>query len=308
MCWTTARCRPRACPRASPAGLSGRSYGATKRPRWRCCTNRHGTARCPPTGSSPADAVRHWSAEGGHPIQDLSAKDGLTPLPSWTPGAKTIADDGRVAEERVLHPALTMVPCRLFPAAPAELLHHRDRPIPRGRPRAVARDVRRPGRGDDDCRTPRPRGFVDGDRVRGRISGDAHERTIDGVDQIEGGGRIITRRPGQRVDKDRAGLIDAKVKLPPATPAAATVFRGRPLPCPDEGQPRAVEHEMEALAGRDRRSQTAPQMLTAPGKRRIVGGGEVEAHHPEQGVQEPFGLAQRGMGGYVCFVLCAKTA
>ena len=23
----------------------------------RCCTNRHGPARCPPTGSSPADAI-----------------------------------------------------------------------------------------------------------------------------------------------------------------------------------------------------------------------------------------------------------
>ena len=40
----------------------------------------------------------------------------------------------------------------------------------------------------------------------------------------------------------------------------------------------------------------APQMLTAPGERRIVGGGAVEAHHPEQGVQDPFGLAQREMG------------
>ena len=77
-------------------------------------------------------------------------------------------------------------------------------------------------------------------------------------------------------------------------PAAATVFRGGPLTCPDDGQTRAVEHELEDLAGRDR-SQTAPQMLTAPGERRIVGGGEVEAHHPEQGVQEPFGLAQREM-------------
>ena len=46
---------------------------------------------------------------------------------------------------------------------------------------------------------------------------------------------------------------------------------------------------MEALAGRDR-AQTAPQMLTAPGERRIVGGGEVEAYHPEQGVQEPVRL------------------
>ena len=76
----------------------------------RCCTNRHEPARCHPTGSSPADAIRHWSAEGGHPIQDLTAEDGLTPLPSWTPGAKAIADNGLVAEERILHPALTMVP------------------------------------------------------------------------------------------------------------------------------------------------------------------------------------------------------
>ena len=41
---------------------------------------------------------------------------------------------------------------------------------------------------------------------------------------------------------------------------------------------------MEALVGRDRRSQTAPQMLTAPGERRIVGNGEVETHDPEQRV------------------------
>ena len=52
---------------------------------------------------------------------------------------------------------------------------------------------------------------------------------------------------------------------------------------------------MEALVGRDRRSQTAPQMLTAPGERRIVGNREVETHYPEQRVQEPFGLAQREM-------------
>ena len=39
----------------------------------------------------------------------------------------------------------------------------------------------------------------------------------------------------------------------------------------------------------------ARQMLTAPGERRRVGGGEVEAHHPKQRVQEPFGMAQREM-------------
>ena len=118
--------------------------------------------------------------------------------------------------------------------------------------------------------------------------------TRDRSEQIEGGSRILTRRLGQRVDTDHAGLIDAKVELPPTTPAAVTVCRGHPLTCPDDGQPRTVEYEMEALAGRDR-SQTVPQMLTAPGERRIVGGGEVEAHYPEQGVQDPFGLAQREM-------------
>ena len=52
---------------------------------------------------------------------------------------------------------------------------------------------------------------------------------------------------------------------------------------------------MEAFAGRDR-SQMARQMLTASRERRIVGGGEVEVHHPEQCVQEPFGLG----GSYKC--------
>ena len=64
----------------------------------RCCTNPHWPARCQSTGSSPTDAIRLWSAEGGHPIEDFTAENGLTPLPSWTPGAKAIADDGLVAE------------------------------------------------------------------------------------------------------------------------------------------------------------------------------------------------------------------
>ena len=63
---------------------------------------------------------------------------------------------------------------------------------------------RRPGRWDDDCRTPRRRGLVDGDRVIGGVSGDAHERALDCGEQIEGGGRILTRRLGQRVDEDHA--------------------------------------------------------------------------------------------------------
>ncbi len=51
---------------------------------------------------------------------------------------------------------------------------------------------------------------------------------------------------------------------------------------------------MDAITGRDR-SKTALQMLAAPGERRVIGCGKVEAHHHEQRAQKPFGLAQREM-------------
>ena len=99
----------RAPPRATQWSLRSMAAAQGLSP-GRCCTNRHWPARGQPTGSSPADAIRHWSAEGGHPIEDLTAEDDLAPLPGWAPGAKTISDDGLVSEECVLHPALTMVP------------------------------------------------------------------------------------------------------------------------------------------------------------------------------------------------------
>ena len=39
---------------------------------------------------SPADAIRHWSAEGGHPIQDLAPR-------TASAGSEAITDDGLVA-------------------------------------------------------------------------------------------------------------------------------------------------------------------------------------------------------------------
>ena len=146
----------------------------------------------------------------------------------------------------------------------------------------MARDVRRPGRWDYGCRTPRRRGLVDGDRVIGGVSGDAHERTLDRGEQLGGGGRSITRRlrsaceRGSRLTDStpRWSFRQPRLPRPPCFAAAHS-------PAPTMGQTRAVEHEMEALAGRHR-SQTAPQMLTAPGERRIVGNGEVEAHSPER--------------------------
>ena len=62
------------------------------------------------TGDAP---VGNWTWHGAVPRtwKPTYADRGTTsiPLPGWTPGAKAIADDGRVSEERILHQALTMV-------------------------------------------------------------------------------------------------------------------------------------------------------------------------------------------------------
>ena len=50
----------------------------------------------------------------------------------------------------------------------AERLHPRDRPIPRGRPQAVPRDVRRPGRWDDDRRLLSPSQHAEWSKNNGR--------------------------------------------------------------------------------------------------------------------------------------------
>ena len=74
--------------------------------------------RFPENGTRPASGA---AEQLSHIVRPGEISD-VFRLPGWTPGAKAISDDGLVAEERVLHPALTMVPGRLLPLAPAELL------------------------------------------------------------------------------------------------------------------------------------------------------------------------------------------
>ena len=85
--WIPTGCRTRF--QRSHHGILSPLTGLSRHTRW--CTNRDWPARCQPTRSSPADAIRHGSAEGGHPIEDFTAEDDLTPLPSWAPGAKALS-------------------------------------------------------------------------------------------------------------------------------------------------------------------------------------------------------------------------
>ena len=48
---------------------------------------------------------------------------------------------------------------------------------------------------------------------------------------------------------------------------------------------------MKASTGRDS-PQCDVEKLTAPGERRVIRSGEVNAHHPEERLQEPLGLME----------------
>ena len=83
--------------------------------------------------------------ELGHLVQDVTRDHGLGHSPASGPGAKPIPENRFVPKERILHPRLERVAGLLFPAAPAERPHVRDRAISRARPRTVQEpDRRRP--------------------------------------------------------------------------------------------------------------------------------------------------------------------
>ena len=62
-----------------------------------------------PTGPSPTDRERLWSAKLGHPIQHVARELRLDHLPTWSSGSQTIAENRFVPEEGILHAGLAMV-------------------------------------------------------------------------------------------------------------------------------------------------------------------------------------------------------
>ena len=100
---------------SSPSRDSGAISG-----RW--CADAGRPTRFTPSSPSPTDAVRDGSAKLGHPVQNVTREHGLTPLPRCTACPKTVADDRRVPEERILHARLLMVTRRLLPPSPSERL------------------------------------------------------------------------------------------------------------------------------------------------------------------------------------------
>ena len=135
-----------------------------------------------PTGPSPTDRERLWSAKLGHPIQHVARELRLDHLPTWTSGSQTIAENRFVPEERILHAGLTMVTCLLLPSAPAQLRDLPDRAIASARPRSASGQLGRLDGWNHDLRATLPRGTVEGERVIGRVRRDAGHIAVDGPD------------------------------------------------------------------------------------------------------------------------------
>jgi hypothetical protein len=84
-----------------------------------------------PRGNSLTNTVRFRATTFGHLIQDVARDHLLGYSPAWRASAKTPADDRFVPKEGVLHSGLPMVANLLLPPTAADLLHLRDRAIPR---------------------------------------------------------------------------------------------------------------------------------------------------------------------------------
>ena len=184
-----------------------------------------------------------------------------------------------------------MVARFLLPLSPSDPLHLLDRTIASARPRSPSRHSCGLGRWHHDGRAARTSDIVEGDRVIGRVPRDAGDAAVDGCDQSDGSRRVIDRRIRQGVSDNDTGSINTQMKLLPASPTVPSVFRGSPFPFAQNRQPRAIDNQMHAFAGRDS-IKPEVELLTTPGERRVIGRGELEAHHLEERLQEPLGLAE----------------
>ncbi|AMY09526.1 hypothetical protein LuPra_02743 [Luteitalea pratensis] len=237
-----------------------------------------------------SDCGRRWPAKRGHPIQDAAGQARIEFSAPTTAGPKTVANDGLVAEDSVLHAGLPVVAGGLLPLPPPERFHVADRAIARARARSAARHLRRPGRRHDHPRVARARGLIEGDRVVGRVRRDAGDPTGRRANQVNAHGRVIGRRLGQRVRDDHSGAVDTQMQLLPASRATSAMFRCGPLAFPPSLKDRAVDDQMQRSLRREV-THCDVQPLTPSRERLLVRGIETRAHHGQDRPDEALRLA-----------------
>ena len=92
--------------------------------------------------------------------------------------------------------------------------------------------------------------------------------------------RIVRLPVGQELGDDHARSIDAQMKFLPGALSATSILDGGPLAFADDGQPGAVDHEMNAFSG-SYTVEPEVEVLAAPREGRVVGSFEIDAHQGE---------------------------
>jgi hypothetical protein len=136
------------------------------------------------------------------------------------------------------------------------------------------------------------RRVVEAEGVVGRVGRHPREVPVDVLDQADTRYRVIRRGFSQRAGHDHACFVHPQMEFLPAPPPVSTVFHRGPFAFAHDGESCTVDDEMEAALRGDGTERDA-QVLAPPGERRVVGCGEVDAHHPEDRRQEALRLTQR---------------
>ena len=194
----------------------------------RCCVNRNWPRALPRVGSSPIDRARLWSTKLGHSTEHVARTHRFDSLRCASPTSKSIAENRRVPEERVLDAGLSMIADLLLPSTAPNLADPSDRPIASARPRVASGQLGCLRRRHDDGRAAGVGCLVEGERVVGRVRRDRPRAAGNGRDQTDARTRVIYRGIGQRLSDDHSRVVDSQMKRLPPTPPASSVFRRPP--------------------------------------------------------------------------------
>ncbi len=205
---------------------------------------------------------------------------------------KSPSDDRFVSEESVLHAGLLVISRFLLPSPPSYLIHPHDRTIASTRPRSSLTRLRRTlRRWNDDFGSSCLGNIVYRKSVIGRVRRDAPDVALDFSEQVKSCFRIVNIPVGQDLGDDRTRSIHTKMKLPPATPAAASILGGGPLSFANDGQPCAIDNQMYGLIRWDP-MQIGIEVMATTRESCVIWGFKSQLHQRQYRSQKALRLAQ----------------
>ncbi len=132
-------------------------------------------------------------------------------------------------------------------------------------------------RWDDDYGIPRGSGIIDRERVIGCIGREARHVIRKAIDEINTHPRVVGTSVSQRLSNDHSRSINSEMELFPGTLATSTVLGCRPLAFAEDGQPSAVDEQMDRFLDWNE-IQADIEALTTPREGGVVGSFKINIH------------------------------